>query len=53
VNIDVETKSRILNLDRDISIETNFFKVPRQVFWNVEIESLDQDHVKTNWDPQA
>jgi hypothetical protein len=25
----------------------------RQAFWNVDIESLDQDHVETNRDAQA
>jgi hypothetical protein len=53
------------NQDFSISIETSWSST--QAFWNcrdflnrwdllsasVKIESLDRDHVKTNWDPQA
>ncbi len=49
----VETKSRFLDLDRDISIvETNFLKLSRLTFFRCQIESLDRDHVETNRDPQ-
>ena len=56
----IETKSRFLNLDRDISIvETNFLKLSRFslplrliLFWRRD-RDLDQDHVETNQDPQA
>ena len=56
---DVETKSRFLNLDRDILIvEANFLKLSRFsrlsrliLFWRRD-RDLDRDHVETNRDPQ-
>jgi hypothetical protein len=56
----VETKSRFLDLNQDfLIVETSFLKLSRfsrlsrLTFTSVEIGSLDRDHVKTNWDPQA
>jgi hypothetical protein len=31
----------------------DFLDMSRQAFWNVDIESLDQDHVETNRDAPA
>ena len=57
---DVETKSRFLDRDRDISIvETNFLKLlrfsrpSRLTFFWCRDRDLDRDHVETNRDPQA
>ena len=51
----VETKSRFLNLDREISIvETNFLKLSRfsrpsrLTFFRCRDRDLDRDHVETN-----
>ncbi len=56
----VETKSRFLDLDREILIvETNFLKLSRfsrpsrLTFFRCRDRDLDQDHVETNRDPQA
>jgi hypothetical protein len=56
----VKTKLRFLDLDRDFSIvETSFLKWSRfansqdLLFASLKIESLNQDHIEANQDPQA